>query len=35
MPRKPANKLNENEEVSKKKTSGSVEKKATKKSAND
>lgn len=33
MPRKPANKLNENEEVSKKKTSGSVEKKATKKSA--
>lgn len=35
MPRKPANKLNENEEVSKKKTSGSVEKKATKKSATD
>lgn len=35
MPRKPANKLNENEEVSKKKTSGSVAKKATKKSATD
>lgn len=35
MPRKPANQLNENEEVSKKKTSGSVEKKATKKSATD
>ena len=35
MPRKPANKLNENEDVSKKKTSGSVEKKATKKSATD
>lgn len=35
MPRKPANKLSENEEVSKKKTSGSVEKKATKKSATD
>lgn len=35
MPRKPANKLNENEEVSKKKNSGSVEKKATKKSATD
>ncbi len=35
MPRKPANKLNENEEVSKKKTSGSVEKKANKKSATD
>lgn len=35
MPRKPANKLNENEEVSKNKTSGSVEKKATKKSATD
>lgn len=35
MSRKPANKLNENEEVSKKKTSGSVEKKATKKSATD
>ena len=35
MPRNPANKLNENEEVSKKKTSGSVEKKATKKSATD
>ena len=35
MPRKPANKLNENEEVSKKKTSGSVAKKTTKKSATD
>ena len=35
MPRKTANKLNENEEVSKKKTSGSVAKKATKKSATD
>lgn len=35
MPRKPANKLNENEEVSKKKTTGSVAKKATKKSATD
>ena len=35
MPRKPANKLNENEEVSKKKTTGSVAKKVTKKSATD
>ena len=35
MPRKPANILNENEEVSKKKTSGSVAKKTTKKSATD
>lgn len=35
MPRKPANKLNENEEVSKKKTTGSVAKRATKKSATD
>lgn len=35
MPRKPANKLNENEEVSNKKTSGSVAKKTTKKSATD
>lgn len=35
MPRKPANKLNENKEVSKKKTSGSVAKKTTKKSATD
>lgn len=35
MPRKPANKLNENEEVSKKKATGSVAKRATKKSATD